>query len=173
MTSIGRVFPPAVVLEMDCRNSHPIDGVKCTRVGPTLPAGEFLREGRPWTNPEQDMVLAQGRSSGECQRLKSDINLSLSVWHSTSITNFSLRELIEWSFQLNDIKFNRLDSSWIIYLLLWVWCGRNLRVHLSIGCPRYSCYCSLFPSQDPKTLYQQALRPRIRWGLPQPVKIRW
>ena len=24
-------------------------------------------EGRPWTNPEQDRVLAQGRSSGECQ----------------------------------------------------------------------------------------------------------
>jgi len=27
----------------------------------------------------------------------------------------SSRELIEWSFQLNDIKFNRFDSSWIIY----------------------------------------------------------
>jgi len=30
-------------------------------------------EGRPRTNPEQDRVLAQGRSSGECQRLKSNI----------------------------------------------------------------------------------------------------
>jgi len=68
-------------------------------------------EGRPRTSPEQDRVLAHGRSSGECQRLKSDIYLSLSVWHSTSITNFSLRELIESSFQLNDIKFNRFDSS--------------------------------------------------------------
>jgi len=36
--SIGRVFPPAFVLEMHCRNSCPIHGVKCTRVGPTLPA---------------------------------------------------------------------------------------------------------------------------------------
>jgi len=68
-------------------------------------------EGRPQTNPEQDRVLAPGRSSGECQRLKPDIYLSLSVWHSTSITNFSSRELIESSFQLNDIKFNRFDSS--------------------------------------------------------------
>jgi len=40
-------------------------------------------EGRPWTNSEQDRVLAPGRSSGECQRLKSDMYLSLSVWHST------------------------------------------------------------------------------------------
>jgi len=59
MTSIGRVFPPAVVLEMHCRNSYPIDGVKRTRVGPTLPAGYILMEGRPRTNPEQDRVLAQ------------------------------------------------------------------------------------------------------------------
>jgi len=39
MTSIGRVFPPAVVLEMYCRNSYRVDGVKCTPVGLTLPAG--------------------------------------------------------------------------------------------------------------------------------------
>jgi len=39
MTSIGRVFQPVVVLEMHCRNSYPIDGVKCNGVGPTLPAG--------------------------------------------------------------------------------------------------------------------------------------
>jgi len=99
-------------------------------------------EGRPRTNPEQDRVLAQGRSSGECQRLKSDIYLSLSVWHSTSITNFPRENLFEWSFQLNDIKFNRFDSSWIIYSIFIFyfefWCGRNLRVHLSIGCPRYT-----------------------------------
>jgi len=30
---------PAVGLEMHCRNSYPIDGVKGTRVGPTLRAG--------------------------------------------------------------------------------------------------------------------------------------
>jgi len=59
MTSIGRVFPAAVVLEMHCRNSYPIDGVKCTRVGPTLPAGYILMEGRHRTDPEQDRVLAQ------------------------------------------------------------------------------------------------------------------
>jgi len=51
-------------------------------------------EGRPRTNPEQDRVLVQGRSSGECQRLKSDIYLSLSIWHSTSITNFSQENLL-------------------------------------------------------------------------------
>jgi len=68
-------------------------------------------EGRPRTNPEQDRVLAQGRSGGECQRLKSDTYLRLSVWHSTSITNFSSRELIQLSFQLNDIKVNRFHSS--------------------------------------------------------------
>ena len=50
-------------------------------------------EGRPRTSPEQDRVLAQGRSSGVCQRLKSGIYLSLNVWHSTSITKISSREL--------------------------------------------------------------------------------
>jgi len=95
MTSIGRVFPPAVVLEMHCRNSYRIDRVERTRVGPILLAGYFLMEGRPRTSPEQDRVLAQGWSSGECQRLKSDMYFSLSVWHSTSTTNFSSRELME------------------------------------------------------------------------------
>ena len=50
---------PAVVLEMHCRNSYPINGVKCTRVGPTLLAGEILMEGRLQTDPEPDRVLAQ------------------------------------------------------------------------------------------------------------------
>jgi len=59
MTLIGRVFPPSVVLEMHCRNSYPINGVECTRVGPTLPAGYILMEGRPRTHPEQDRVLAR------------------------------------------------------------------------------------------------------------------
>jgi len=40
------------------------------------------------------VTLAQVRCTGERQRLKSDIYLSLSVWHSTSITNFSSREVI-------------------------------------------------------------------------------
>jgi len=39
MTSIGRVFPPAVVLEMHCRKLYPIDRVKRTQVGPVLVAG--------------------------------------------------------------------------------------------------------------------------------------
>jgi len=95
MPSLGRVLPPAVVLEMHSRNSYPIDGVKCTRVGPTLPAGQILMEGSPRTNPAQDRVLAACRSSGECPRLKSDIYLSLSVWHSTSMNQPSSRELIE------------------------------------------------------------------------------
>jgi len=57
-------------------------------------------EGRYWTNPEQDRVLAQGQSSGECQRLKTDIYLSLSVWHSTSITNFPRDNLLSEAFTL-------------------------------------------------------------------------
>jgi len=68
-------------------------------------------EGRTWTSPEQDRLLAQGRSSGDLLRLKSAIYLSLSVWHSTSMTNLSSREPIESSFELNDIKFNRFYSS--------------------------------------------------------------
>ena len=68
MTSMGSVFQPAVVLQMHCRSSYPIDGVKSTRVGPTLPAGKFLMAGRHRTNPEQDRVLAQGRSTGECHK---------------------------------------------------------------------------------------------------------
>jgi len=57
-------------------------------------------EGRPLTNPEPGGVLAQGRSSGECQSLKSDIYLSLSVWHSTSITNFPRENLLSEAFSL-------------------------------------------------------------------------
>jgi len=52
-------------------------------------------EGRHLRSPEQDRVLPQGRTSGECQRLKSDIYLSLSVWYSTLKTNISSSELIE------------------------------------------------------------------------------
>ena len=61
--------------------------------------------------------------SGECQRPKSDIYLSLSVGHSTSITKFSLRQLIELCFELNYIKLNRLillNYLPQVYLLLWV-----------------------------------------------------
>jgi len=108
MTSRGRVFPPAVVLEMHCRNSYPIGGVKCTRVGPTPPAGKILMEGRPRTDSEQDRVLAQGRSSGESQRLKSDIYLSLSVWYSTSITNFPRENLLSEAFSLTILSLTVL-----------------------------------------------------------------
>ena len=54
-------------------------------------------EGRPRTNPEQDRVGCSHKVGVvvNVKRLKSDIYLSLSVWHSTSITNFSSRELIE------------------------------------------------------------------------------
>jgi len=57
-------------------------------------------EGRHRTNPEQDRVLTLGRSSGECQRLKSDIYLSLCVWHSTSITNFPRENLLSEALSL-------------------------------------------------------------------------
>ena len=62
-------------------------------------------EGRPRTSPEKDRVLALGRSSGECQRLKSDIYLSLSVWHSTSITNFPQERLLSEAFSLTILSF--------------------------------------------------------------------
>jgi len=98
-------------------------------------------EGRPRTNPEQDRVLAQGRSSGECQRLKSDIYLSLSVWHSTLITNFPWENLLSEAFSLTILSFTvliLLNYLPHLYLTLSVWYGHNLRVHLSIGCPRYN-----------------------------------
>jgi len=49
MTLIGRVFPPAVVLQIHCRYSNPIKGVKRTGVGLILPAGYFLMQGSPRT----------------------------------------------------------------------------------------------------------------------------
>jgi len=66
MTLIGRVFPPADVLEMHCRNSYSSDGVKCTGVGLILPAGLFLMKGRPRTALSRTGYSHKGRSSGEC-----------------------------------------------------------------------------------------------------------
>jgi len=98
-------------------------------------------DGRPRTNPEQDRVLAQGRSSSECQRLKSDIYLTLSLWHSTSITNFPRENLLSEAFSLMILSLTVLILRELFTLslssTLSFWCGRNLRVHLSIGCPRY------------------------------------
>jgi len=51
-------------------------------------------------SPDQDRVLAQGRSSGECQGLKPDIYLSFSIWHSTSITHFPRENLLHEAFSL-------------------------------------------------------------------------
>jgi len=65
-------------------------------------------EGRPQTNPEQDRVLPQGRCSGECEWLKSDIYLSLSVWHSTSITNFPREKLYNEAFSLTILSITVL-----------------------------------------------------------------
>jgi len=62
-------------------------------------------EGTPWKSPEQDRVLSQGWSSGECQRLKSDIYLSIRVWHSTSITNDSQENLLSEAFRLTILCF--------------------------------------------------------------------
>ena len=67
-------------------------------------------DGRHRTNPEQDRVLTQGRSSRECQRLKSDIYLSLSVWHSTSITNFPQENLLSEVFSYTILSF----TVWIL-----------------------------------------------------------
>ena len=65
-------------------------------------------EGRPWTNPDLVSMLAQGRSSGECHRLKSDIYLSLSVWHSTLITNFPRENSLSEAFSLKILSFTVL-----------------------------------------------------------------
>jgi len=75
-------------------------------------------ESRPRTNPEEDRVLAQGRSSGECQRLKSDIYLSLSVWHSTSITNFPQENLLSEAFSLTILSLTFLILRELITLSL-------------------------------------------------------
>jgi len=76
-------------------------------------------EGRPRTNPEQDSVLAQGRSSGEYQRLKSDIYLSLSVWHSTSRTNLPRENLLSKAFSLTILSLTVLFFvNYLLYLYL-------------------------------------------------------
>ena len=76
-------------------------------------------EGRPRTNPEQDRVLAQDRSLGEYQRLKSDLYLSLSVWHSTSITNFPRENLLSEAFSLKILSFTVLIllNYYLIFIL--------------------------------------------------------
>jgi len=64
--------------------------------------------GRPPTNAKQDRVLAHGRSSGECPRLKSDNYLSLSVWHSSSITNYPRENLLSEAFSLMTLSLTIL-----------------------------------------------------------------
>jgi len=66
-------------------------------------------EGRPRTHPEQDRVLAQ-RSEVvvNVKRLKSDIYLSLSVWHSTPITNFPRENLLSKAFSLTILSLTVL-----------------------------------------------------------------
>jgi len=109
-------------------------------------------EGRPRTNSEQGRVLAQGRCSGECQRLKSDIYLSLSVWHSTSITNFPQENLLSEAFSLTILSLTvfilreLFYSIFIFYIEFWR--GHNLRVHLSIGCPVTLCWIFYFILQQ-------------------------
>ena len=62
-------------------------------------------EGRPRTSLSQIGYSQQGRSSGEYQSLKSDIYVSLSVWHSTSITNFPQENLLSEAFSLTLLSF--------------------------------------------------------------------
>ena len=87
-------------------------------------------------------MLAQGQSSVECQRLKSDIYISLRVWHSTSITNFSRENLLSEAFSLTILSLTVLILPELFYSIFIFyfefWCSRNPRVHLSIGCPHYS-----------------------------------
>ena len=65
-------------------------------------------EDRPQTSPEQDRLLTHCHSSGECQRLKSDISLSLTAWHSTSITNFPRENLLSEAFSLTILSLTVL-----------------------------------------------------------------
>jgi len=53
-------------------------------------------------------VLAQGPSCGEYERHKSDIYLSLHVWHSTSITNFPQENLLSEAFSLTILSLTVL-----------------------------------------------------------------
>jgi len=75
-------------------------------------------EGRPPPNPDQDRVLVQGRSSGECLRLKSDIYLSLSVWHFTSITNFPRENLLSEAFSIMILSLTVLNLPELFTLAL-------------------------------------------------------
>ena len=53
-------------------------------------------------------MLAQGWSSGECQRLKSDIYLILTVMNSTAITNFPQETLLSETLSLRIFTFTIL-----------------------------------------------------------------
>jgi len=75
-------------------------------------------EGRPRTSAEQARGLTQGRSSGECQKLQSDIYLSLSVWHSTSITNFPGENLLSEAFSLTILSLTVLTLCQLFTLSL-------------------------------------------------------
>jgi len=61
--------------------------------------------GKTSESPEQDRVLVQGRTGGECQRLKPDIYLSLRVWHSTLIINDPWENLLSEAFSLTILSF--------------------------------------------------------------------
>jgi len=103
-------------------------------------------EGRPRTNPEHDRMLAQGWCSAECQRLKSDTYLRVSVWHSTSITNFPRHNLLSEAFSLTIISFTALILRELFTL--------SLSSTLSFGMVPILEFTSLYgaPVTDPKGL---------------------
>jgi len=73
-----------------------------------------------WTldSSAQDRMLAQGWSIGENQRLKSDMYLSLSVWHSTSSTNDPQENLLSQAFILIILSLTILNLFKLIILSL-------------------------------------------------------
>jgi len=74
-------------------------------------------EGRPRTNPEQARVLAQGRSSGECQRLKSEYLLKfkrLAFYFDNQL--FLERTKLSEASSLTILSFT-VDSSELFYLI--------------------------------------------------------
>jgi len=62
-------------------------------------------EGKPPTTLSRTECTQQGPSCGECQRLKSDIYLSFSIWHSSLITNFPHENLLSEAFCLMILSF--------------------------------------------------------------------
>jgi len=117
MTSIGRVFH--LQLYWRCiAETH----ILLTEL--SLPElVRHLRQDKSWWRVDIRQTLSRTGcshkvgSSSACQRVKSDIYLSLSIWHSTSTTNFSSRELKLSEASSLTILSITVDPSELFYLI--------------------------------------------------------